>query len=80
MRGYTIPTTSTEKYSGPAAAYGPSPLAQIGGLGALLGSGFNSDKGWGNRLWNTISGKFGDSLLDQRVNMPSDITQMDWET
>ena len=33
MRGYTIPTSSVEKYSGPAAAYGPSPLALISGLG-----------------------------------------------
>ena len=50
MRGYTIPTSTTEKYSGPAAAYGPSPLAQISGLGSLLGSGFNTKGGWGNQL------------------------------
>lgn len=38
MRGYTYPTTSTEKYVGPAQAYGPSPLSQIAGLGTLVGA------------------------------------------
>lgn len=80
MRGYTIPTSSVEKYSGPAAAYGPSPLAQISGLGSLLGSGFNTSGGWGNKLFGLIGNKFSDAMLDQRVNMPSDITKMDFET
>jgi hypothetical protein len=80
MRGYTIPTSSVEKYSGPAAAYGPSPLAQISGLGSLLGSGFNTSGGWGNRLFNSLGNSFSNAMLDQRVNMPSDITKMDWET
>jgi hypothetical protein len=59
MRGYTIPTTSTEKYSGPASAYGPSPLAQISGLGSLLGSGFNTSGGWGNQLGGFLKNAFG---------------------
>ena len=51
MKGYTIPTTSTETYKGPmAGVYGTSPLSQISGLGALLGSGFNEKSGWGNRF------------------------------
>jgi hypothetical protein len=51
MKGYTIPTTSTETYKGPmAGVYGSSPLSQISGLGALLGSGFNEKSGWGNRF------------------------------
>jgi hypothetical protein len=79
MRGYTIPTSTVEKYSGPAAAYGPSPLAQISGLGSLLGSGFNTSGGWGNRLLNKIGGSFNDAMFNQRVNMPSDITQMEYE-
>jgi hypothetical protein len=58
MRGYTIPTSSVEKYSGPAAAYGPSPLAQISGLGSLLGSGFNTSGGWGNKLFGKIGNLF----------------------
>jgi hypothetical protein len=61
MRGYTVPTTTTEKYSGPAAAYGPSPLAQISGLGSLLGSGFNTSGGWGNQLSSFLKGAFAGS-------------------
>lgn len=64
MRGYTIPTSTVEKYSGPAPAYGPSPLAQISGLGSLLGSGFNTSGGWGNKLF----GKVG-SLFDGNSNL-----------
>jgi len=54
LRGYTYPTTTTEKYVGPASVYGPSPLSQIAGLGALLGSGFNTSGGWGNRLLDWV--------------------------
>jgi hypothetical protein len=51
MKGYTIPTTSTETFKGPMpGVYGASPLSQVAGLGALLGSGFNSKSGWGNRF------------------------------
>lgn len=80
MRGYTIPTTSTEKYSGPAAAYGPSPLAQISGLGTLLGSGFNTNSGWGNKLFGKVGDLFNNAMLDSRVGMPSDISQIEWES
>jgi len=80
MRGYTVPTTTVEKYSGPAAAYGPSPLAQISGLGSLLGSGFNTSGGWGNQLTNFLKRNFNNAMLDSRVGMPSDITQMEWES
>ena len=64
MRGYTIPTSSVEKYSGPAAAYGPSPLAQISGLGSLLGSGFNTQGGWGNKLFSKVG-----NLFDSNSNL-----------
>ena len=52
LRGYTYPTTTTETYKGPGNVYQPSPLSQIAGLGALLGSGFNTSGGWGNRLFD----------------------------
>ena len=40
MKGYTIPTTSTETFKGPMpGAYGASPLSQMVGLGSLIGSG-----------------------------------------
>jgi hypothetical protein len=49
MRGYTYPTTVTEKYDGPASAYGPSILSQIGGLGSVIGAGTNKE---GTGLWD----------------------------
>ena len=56
MRGYTYPTTATEKYEGPASSYGPSILSQIGGLGSLIASGTNSkDTGWLDKLGNKVS-------------------------
>lgn len=55
MRGYTYPTTTTETYKGPASVYQPSALSQIAGLGALLGSGFSSQSGWGNKLLDWLS-------------------------
>jgi hypothetical protein len=41
LRGYTVPTGTTQTYSGPASSYGASPLAQIAGLGSLFASGAN---------------------------------------
>lgn len=60
MRGYTYPTTTTETYKGPANIYQPSPLAQIAGLGSLLGSGFSSQSGWGNQLAGLLGKLFGE--------------------
>lgn len=48
MRGYTVPTSTTETFHGPkAGVYQQSPLSQIAGLSALLGSAFNSPAGGG---------------------------------
>jgi hypothetical protein len=41
LKGYTVPTGTTQTYSGPASSYGASPLAQIAGLGTLFASGAN---------------------------------------
>jgi hypothetical protein len=38
LKGYTIPTGTTQTYSGPASSYGASPLAQIAGLATLFGT------------------------------------------
>ena len=54
MKGYTVPTAQTQTYKGPGDAFQPSPLSQIASLGALMGRGFNSDSGWGNRLLKLI--------------------------
>jgi hypothetical protein len=68
LRGYTYPTTTTETYKGPATSYGASPLAQIAGLGTLLGSGFNSSSGWGNQLAGLLGGIFGNSKVNNGIN------------
>jgi hypothetical protein len=40
MKGYNVPSSTTETYKGPLpGAYGLSPLSQVTGLGALVGSG-----------------------------------------
>lgn len=69
MRGYTYPTTQTEVKQQLPSAYPPSPLQQISGLGALLGSGFNSSSGWGNQLG---------ALLTKIFSSPPDVSN--WES
>jgi hypothetical protein len=40
LKGFTVPTTTTETYKGPlAGTYGPSQMSQLVGLGSLIGSG-----------------------------------------
>jgi hypothetical protein len=67
LKGYTIPTSSTETYKGPmAGVYGNSPLSQVAGLGALLSSAFNTtttagggtNKGWGNQFIDWLGTQF----------------------
>jgi hypothetical protein len=57
LKGYTIPTSTTEDFTGPiAGVYSPSPLSQISGLGTLLASGVKADKtGWLDRMIATGS-------------------------
>lgn len=64
LKGYTIPTTSTETYKGPmAGVYGNSPLSQIAGLGTLMGSAFNTtsggNAGWGTQFANWLGKQIG---------------------
>jgi len=67
LKGYTIPTSSTETYKGPmAGVYGNSPLSQVAGLGTLIGSAFNTtttpsggtNQGWGNQFVDWIGKQF----------------------
>jgi len=37
-------------------------LAQISGLGTLLGSGFSTDKGWGNKLFGKVGNLFDSAM------------------
>ena len=68
MKGYTVPTTQEQVYTGPGDAFQPSPLSQIASLGTLLGSGFNSSSGWGNKLLKNL-GTFGSGAnADQAIN------------
>lgn len=68
MRGYTYPTTATEKSLGPASSYGPSPLSQIAGLGTLVGSAFGNKDALGNKAIDWASKLFGGgSWLDQAL-------------
>jgi len=65
LRGYQVPTSVTEKFTGPkAGSYALSPLQQITGLGSLIGSGLGSTTtkdaagniitkdNWLSNLWN----------------------------
>ena len=62
LRGYTYPTVTTEKYDGPASAYGPSILSQIGGLGSLVAAGTNKDQtGLLNQAFKYVGGLLPDS-------------------
>ena len=38
LKGYTVPTTSTTNYNGPASVYGPSQASQLLAAGSLLNS------------------------------------------
>jgi len=60
LRGYTYPTTTSEKAMQPAPAYGPSPLQQLTSLGTMIGSGTQSPSGWLNRLINYAGSQIGE--------------------
>lgn len=70
LRQYNIPTSVTESFKGPmAGVYSNSPLSQVAGLSALLGSAFNTPTGGGtpfgtkaiNALLGVLSGGGGGS-------------------
>jgi hypothetical protein len=66
LKGYTIPTSSTETYKGPmAGVYGNSPLSQVAGLSTLFGSAFNTPSGggsaWGKQFTDWLGKQFGGS-------------------
>jgi hypothetical protein len=60
LRGYTYPTTVSEKALQPPPAFAPSPLQQLTGLGALIGSGTQTPSGWGNRLFDFLGRQIGE--------------------
>lgn len=70
LRGYTYPTETTEKYKGPASAYGPSIASQIAGLGSMIGAGTQSSSGWLNRLIDWINKSGGSGAYQGWTDMP----------
>ena len=81
LRGYTYPTSTTEKYVGPASTYGPSPLSQIAGLGSLVGAAFGKEGAIGNKFIDWL-GKFGEKLPEQFPEYQGDYgnDSGDWES
>jgi hypothetical protein len=67
MKGYTVPTSTTETYKGPmAGVYANSPLSQIAGLGTLVASGTNAKgTGWLDRAISSIGSSFPGSGPEQ---------------
>lgn len=79
LRGYNVPTSVANTYTGPIpGAYAASPLQQIAGLGSIIGGVSNTN--FGNAIGKGITGLWNDYRLDSKVGMPSDITQLEWES
>jgi hypothetical protein len=80
MRGYQIPTSATETFHGPiAGTYGLSPLSQVTGLGALIGSGMSgttnaagaTTPGWITTLGGSIYDAYNRNFGSTPQNYPS---------
>ena len=79
LRGYNVPTTVANTYTGPIpGAYAASPLQQIAGLGSIIGGVSNTN--FGNAIGKGITNLWNNYALDSKVGMPSDITQLEWES
>ena len=79
LRGYNVPTTVANTYTGPIpGAYAASPLQQIAGLGSIIGGVSNTP--FGNTIGKGITNLWNNFQLDSKVGMPSDITQLEWES
>ena len=74
MKGYTVPTSTTETFKGPmAGVYGTSPLAQMTGLATMIGSGLSgtttaggvNTPGWLKTLYDEGKSLFGSNEPEQ---------------
>jgi hypothetical protein len=66
LRGYTVPTSVSSTYTGPIpGAYSSSPLAQIAGIGSLMGAisktpfGDSIGRGLSGLNWGSLGNLFG---------------------
>jgi len=66
MRGYTVPTTASATYKGPATAYQPSPLAQIASLASLYGAANTS--GGMSKFLSSIFGGQSPKTINDAIN------------
>ena len=66
IKGLTIPTSTTQTYSGPASSYGPSPLSQVASLASLFATPSNGQSAAQGiaSAWNQVFGS----------NAPIDLT------
>lgn len=79
LRGYNVPTSVSNTYTGPIpGAYAASPLQQIAGLGSIIGG--VSTTPFGKSIGSGLTSMFNNYMLDSKVGMPSDITQLEWES
>jgi hypothetical protein len=79
LRGYNVPTTVNNTYTGPIpGAYAASPLQQIAGLSSIIAGA--SDTTLGKAIGKGVTGLWNGYQLDKAVGMPSDITQLEWES
>ena len=79
LRGYNVPTSVDNTYTGPIpGAYSASPLQQIAGLGSIIGG--VSQTPFGTAVGQGITNLWNNFQLDSKVGMPSDITQLEWES
>ena len=79
LRGYNVPTTVANTYTGPIpGAYAASPLQQIAGLSSIVGG--VSQTPFGTAIGKGITNLWNDYTLDNKIGMPSDITQLEWES
>lgn len=79
LRGYNVPTSVANTYTGPIpGAYAASPLQQIAGLGSIIGG--VSQTPFGTAVGKGITNLWNNFQLDRQVGMPSDITQLEWES
>ena len=79
LRGYNVPTSVSNTYNGPIpGAYAASPLQQIAGLSSIIGG--VSTTPFGKAVGSALTNTFNNYQLDSKVGMPSDITQLEWES